>query len=161
MTCPSSCCPTSGLLPNLCPTSAQPRASGAVALPNLPNLPRTHAYRAWPARLPLCIYAYRLGRYGRLGSASNGAGLKLPDLCHTFRRYGIADPWVGRAAERDSRLTIHGAARGSVETSHDPRRSPVKHGSSLGGGVVRAARPQNPHRFSVPFLVPGCWVGST
>lgn len=80
--------PTMRVLPNLCPTSAQPRASNAVALPNLPDLSGTRVYVELPT-LPLSpVYAIRLGRLGRSDRACNPAALSEPNLGPTSRRSG-------------------------------------------------------------------------
>ena len=67
-----------------------------LVFPNLPNLPnlllRVHASERRRGRT--CAYArvqvsrFTLGRLGRLGKASHGAGFRLPNLLRTSVRLG-------------------------------------------------------------------------
>lgn len=72
-----------------------------AALPNLPNLPNlfltrvrarvpayAHRYGHARARSHALIPSFQLGRLGRLGSGTPGAGFSLPNLLPTFRTLG-------------------------------------------------------------------------
>ena len=97
--------------PNLCPTSARPRANARMGLPNLPNL---FAYtRKEPAFNTLPIYANRLGRLGRLGGAKQGGGFILPNLCPTSIEVGQGTPCSIRPVQVGAGVR-HGSSPGRV-----------------------------------------------
>lgn len=140
MTVPSEVCPTSvALMPNLPNLPARPRASVAVALPNLPDLSGSRAYGANRQPSSHHITTYRLGRLGMLGKVRCGAGRPHPNLSPTFSGLG----WDDEATTRDRAHQGVGVCGTRA----------VERGSSPGGTLLRAASAQNSPSFCLKFLV--------
>ncbi|GAB3335227.1 hypothetical protein GCM10027359_08700 [Marilutibacter aestuarii] len=92
--------PTSGALPNLCPTSCPTSGLSPWALPNLPNL-LPLACMEWVRHYILPMCNNRLGRLGRLGIANSRKGFRCPTSCPTSGEVGQGEEGpVGRDTAR-------------------------------------------------------------
>lgn len=78
-------------VPDLCPTSARPRASRHAGLPDLPTFSAARVYTAIHSTVPTHVFIQkRSGRLGRSGKWRNGAVLVCPTSAQPLG-------WSGRA----------------------------------------------------------------
>lgn len=124
-------------VPDLCPTSARPRASRHAGLPDLPT------FRP-PARNGGALFhsphvTDQVGQVGQVGKRAIFKGFPVPDLCPTSAKVGHdGGAVVFGAANGGGRTNLNGDAAGSppANLNGGPAR-----GSSLGGRLAGNSGP--------------------